>query len=140
MGIVIRNCSSAVMASCSIQLEACYDPILAEMMAIYKGLIFSRECGLHPCVIESDVAVVVKWVNDHSHSDSVGGNILGEISSLIINLQILVVSHIPRLANFVAHGLARYALTVDEDRYWMGDFPPCVRRSVQLDCPIVRST
>ena len=128
------------MASSSIPLAACYDPILAEIMAIYRGLIFSRDCSLQLCVLESDAAVVVKWINENTHWDSVGGNILGEISSLIINLQILEVNHVPRLANFVAHGLARYALTIDDHRYWMEDFPPCVRRVVQLDSPIVRCT
>ena len=140
MGIVIRNYSWSVMVSSSILLAACYDPKLAEMMAIYRGLIFSRDCSLHPCVLESDAAVVVKWINENSHRDSVGGNILVEISSLIISLQVLSVNHIPRLANNVAHGQAKYALTIDEDRYWMEDFPSCVRRAVQLDCPIVRST
>ncbi|KAK3211757.1 hypothetical protein Dsin_016463 [Dipteronia sinensis] len=135
LGIVIRDHSGAVMASCSLTLAAFFDANTAETMAIYRGLIFSRDCGLFPCVIESDAAAVVKWINENSHRDSISGNILAEISALVSSLHVISVSHIPRLANNVAHGLAKSALMVVEDRFWMEEFPPCVRRAVQLDMP-----
>ncbi|KAK3206766.1 hypothetical protein Dsin_020812 [Dipteronia sinensis] len=135
LGIVIRDHSGAVMASCFLTLAAFFDANTAETMAIYKGLIFSRDCGIFPCVIESDAAVVVKWINEDSHWDSISGNILVEISALVSGLHVISVSHIPRLANNVAHGLAKSALMVVEDRFWMEEFPPCGRRAVQLDMP-----
>ncbi|KAK3189610.1 hypothetical protein Dsin_029171 [Dipteronia sinensis] len=135
LSIVIRDHSGAVMAFYSLTLAAFFDANTAETMAIYRGFIFSRDCGLFPCVIESDAAIVVKWINKDGHRDSISGNILAEISALVSGLHVNPVSHIPRLANNVTHGLAKFALMVVEDRFWMEEFPPCVRRAVQLDMP-----
>ncbi|TXG66806.1 hypothetical protein EZV62_008081 [Acer yangbiense] len=99
LGVVIRDCSGFVLASCSLNMSAGFDATLAETMAIFRGLIFIRDRGLAPCCLESDVAVVS-------------------------------VSHVPRLANNVAHGLAKYALKVVDDLFWIEDYPPCVRKVV----------
>ena len=40
------------------------------------------------------------------------------------------------MANSVAHGLAKDALMAVEDLYWLEEYPPCVRRAVQLDWPV----
>ncbi|TXG63243.1 hypothetical protein EZV62_010237 [Acer yangbiense] len=117
LGIVIRDNGGFVLASCSLMLTAGFDATLAETMAIYRGLIFSRDCGLALCCLESDAAVVVKRISEGSHLDSVSGLILAEISTLITNLNVISVSHVPRLANNVAHGLAKFALKVDEDLF-----------------------
>ncbi|KAK0582237.1 hypothetical protein LWI29_023240 [Acer saccharum] len=69
-----RN-SGFVLASCSLSMAGCFDANLAEIMAIYRGLVFSSECGLKPCVLESDAAVAVNWINEGSHRDSANGNI-----------------------------------------------------------------
>ena len=58
------------------------------------------------------------------------------IFHLVSGLQIISVRYIPRLANIVTHSLTKFAFKVDEDRYWMEDFPPYVRRAVQLDIPL----
>ena len=87
-------------------------------------------------MLESDAAIVVKWINDGSHLDSSYGNILVEISKLITSLNIVSVAHVPRVANTVAHGLAKNALKVADDLFWMEDFPSCVRSAIRLDSPV----
>ncbi|KAK3218493.1 hypothetical protein Dsin_012463 [Dipteronia sinensis] len=56
IGVVIRDFGS-VMASCCQVIGVRYDAKAAEMVAIYRGLQFSIDCGLAPCVIESVAAV-----------------------------------------------------------------------------------
>ncbi|KAK3211194.1 hypothetical protein Dsin_015900 [Dipteronia sinensis] len=54
IGIVIRDDSGFVMASCSQRVVATFDAQVAETLAIYRGIIFGKDCCLAPCVIESD--------------------------------------------------------------------------------------
>ncbi|KAK3195180.1 hypothetical protein Dsin_026490 [Dipteronia sinensis] len=67
IGSVIRDSTGFVMASCSQEICAGFSARVAEAMVIQ----FAKDCGLLPCVLESDVAVVVKWVNEGNHLDSV---------------------------------------------------------------------
>jgi ribonuclease HI len=136
IGVAIRDSSGFVLASCSVRVSGFFDANMAEILAIRRGLVFSRECGLAPCVLESDAAVAVRWVTEGSHLESANGLILSEIASLVSSLSVISVSHVPRVANTVAYGLAKFALTNDDDLFWMEDFPPCVRREVQLDRPV----
>ncbi|KAI9200372.1 hypothetical protein LWI28_006673 [Acer negundo] len=98
-------------------MEACFDAKMEEIMAIYRGLVFSRDCGLAPCRLELDVSIVVKWINVGNHLDSLSGNVLAEISTLISSLNVIYVSHVPRLTNNVTHGLAKNALKVVDDLF-----------------------
>ncbi|KAK2645056.1 hypothetical protein Ddye_020251 [Dipteronia dyeriana] len=59
ISILIRNSKGAVMASCEQPMDANFDGPGADIMAVYKGVLFSLDCGLNPCVFESDMAVVV---------------------------------------------------------------------------------
>ncbi|KAK0602442.1 hypothetical protein LWI29_033421 [Acer saccharum] len=134
-GVVIRDHLGFVLASCSQVMAASFGAAMAETMAIYRGLLFSRDCGLGPCHLESDAVVIVKRINEGSHLDSESEGILAEISSRLSNLKVRSVNHVPRLANCVAHGLAKFALKVVDDLFWMEDYPPCVRKAVLLDMP-----
>ena len=117
-------------------MVAGFDAKMTKIMAILKGLIFSRDCGLAPCMLESDASVVVKWISEGSHLDSPSVNLLAEVSSLISSLNVIYVNHVPRVANSVAHDLAKNALKVVEDLFWIEEVPSCVRRADWLDWPV----
>ncbi|KAK3222940.1 hypothetical protein Dsin_009965 [Dipteronia sinensis] len=44
---------------------------VAEVIAILRGIQFSKDCGFSPCMFESDAEVVIRWINDSSHLESV---------------------------------------------------------------------
>ncbi|KAK3204765.1 hypothetical protein Dsin_018811 [Dipteronia sinensis] len=77
--IVIRDVTSCVMASSSQSVAATYSPMVVEVEAILHGLQFARDTSLLSVIIESDAAVVVKWINEESHCDSDVGLVLEEI-------------------------------------------------------------
>ncbi|KAK0574771.1 hypothetical protein LWI29_028797 [Acer saccharum] len=56
IGVIMCNDSAFVMASCCQFLVANFDSIVVEMVAISKGISFSKDCGLSPCVLESNKA------------------------------------------------------------------------------------
>ncbi|KAK0584155.1 hypothetical protein LWI29_008466 [Acer saccharum] len=80
--LTIRDGSRSVMACCSQVLTASFSAQVVETMAIGRAIIFSRDYGLFPCILESDAAVVVKWIMEGSHLNSVVGPILEDIAVL----------------------------------------------------------
>ncbi|KAK3194956.1 hypothetical protein Dsin_026266 [Dipteronia sinensis] len=63
-----------------------------------------------------------------------------EIDNLLHRQRILAMIHcaavafVPGSANQVAHGLAKYALSCNEDRYWLEEVPICVSKLVLAEC------
>ena len=104
-------------------------------MAIQNCIRFGIECGLFPSVIESDEAIVVKWLNDDDRRNSECGIILEDITNTISNLNGVTISHVQKRFNKVAHALAKNALGISEDAYWMEDYPGCISRMVEADKP-----
>ncbi|KAK3222258.1 hypothetical protein Dsin_009283 [Dipteronia sinensis] len=82
LGIVIREVSGMVMASCSLQIAAGVDFWAANALAILKSSQFGKDCGLAPFTIESDSKRVVNWIKTASHLNSKYGAILGEIDKV----------------------------------------------------------
>ena len=77
---MIRDYTGFVLVSSSQVIKAALSPQVAETVAIYRGIIFSRDCGLLPSVLESDAAIVVKWINEGSHLESPNGVNLSNIT------------------------------------------------------------
>ncbi|KAK3228810.1 hypothetical protein Dsin_000691 [Dipteronia sinensis] len=130
LGIVIRNASGPVMASCSLRLAAGVDIWAANSLAVLKSFQFGNDCVLIPFVIESDAKRVVDWINNSSHLNSIYGTILGEIASFSSLRGGSSIAWVPAMGNKVALGLAKEALRLDEDQFWMEDFPLSVRGAV----------
>ncbi|KAK3228673.1 hypothetical protein Dsin_000554 [Dipteronia sinensis] len=132
-GIIIRNCKGEVMASCAQTVKANLGLKSAKLTAMLKSILFSRDCGLAPCLFEMDEANVVKWILDGDYRDSEYGLILDDIESLISNFTRGNFTHTGKHTNRVAHGLATFALQSSEDTYWIDEFPSCVRKDVEGD-------
>ncbi|KAK3211471.1 hypothetical protein Dsin_016177 [Dipteronia sinensis] len=58
------------MAASTQRMVANYSPQVAEAVAIYRGLRLAVESELGPIVVESDAALVVKWLNEGSFLES----------------------------------------------------------------------
>ena len=66
------------------------------------------------------------WINGEIDLCSEVGIIISDIKNMLLQIQCVAVSFVPRLANKVAHCLAKYALSCSEDRFWLEEYPPCV--------------
>ncbi|KAK3195671.1 hypothetical protein Dsin_026981 [Dipteronia sinensis] len=109
---------------------------LAEVVAILRGLSFALEVGLFPCSIEYDVLVVIKVLQSDSDPFSEVGLVLHDIRLLLPRDSSSLVSFVLRNANMAAHGLAKFALSIDIDRIWLEDCPPVVAPIFLGDCPL----
>ncbi|KAK3198024.1 hypothetical protein Dsin_021439 [Dipteronia sinensis] len=68
IGVVIREHTGFVMASCAQKIDVGYSPVLVEAEAILRGLQFTKDSGLCHVVVESDAAIVVAYINDPNRS------------------------------------------------------------------------
>ncbi|KAK3189020.1 hypothetical protein Dsin_028581 [Dipteronia sinensis] len=132
---VIRDYNGDVFASCSQKIEANLNSKAAKLVAVSKCIQFVLDSGLEPCCIEVDDATIVKWITDGNHCSSVNGVLLDDICTSGLNLRILKIDHISKRANKVAQGLASYATRINEDSFWMEDFPGCVKHLIEVDRP-----
>ncbi|KAK0601310.1 hypothetical protein LWI29_023054 [Acer saccharum] len=85
-------------------------PQVAEAVAVLRGLRLALESGLYPALLESDALSVVKMINERVIPCADIGIVLHDILVELGNPCFISVSFVPRLANCVAHNLAKLAL------------------------------
>ncbi|KAK3199210.1 hypothetical protein Dsin_022625 [Dipteronia sinensis] len=81
IGIIIRNGVGDVMASCVQAIDEIFNGKVARIMAVYKGILFSLDCGLRPCIFESDCLSVVDCILSGT-TRQILGHLLDTISDL----------------------------------------------------------
>ncbi|KAK0588980.1 hypothetical protein LWI29_008053 [Acer saccharum] len=133
IGIVIRNYEGVVMASCAQAIDGNFDGQIVGILALYKGILFNLDCGLKPCVFESDRCVTVEHILSGKFLGANYGNILDDIATLKKHNYGMDFLTITSAANRVAQRLARMGLDCVEDNFWMENFPASVRNLVEAD-------
>ncbi|KAK3199632.1 hypothetical protein Dsin_023047 [Dipteronia sinensis] len=133
-GTVIRNDEGLVMVASSQRMMATFPSHIAEATAILCGIQLAIDSGLNPVTVESDVAVVLDWINGGDAFYSETGVIISDIKNLLQQTNCVAVAFVPRSANQVAHCLAKYALSCSEDRFSLEEVPNCVSKLVLAEC------
>ncbi|KAK3198140.1 hypothetical protein Dsin_021555 [Dipteronia sinensis] len=126
VGIVIRNHCGLIMGSSAQRIEANFSSQIAEAVAILRGIVFAKDMGLLPAVVESDALGVVNLINTGSSISADVGVVLSDILNIISTGGIELVQYVPRMANMVAHSIARMALSISQDCFWVEECPPSV--------------
>ncbi|KAK1586288.1 hypothetical protein Q3G72_000856 [Acer saccharum] len=119
IGIVIWDSKGEVFASCVQTLEAKLSIKASKIIVIVRSIQFALDCGMEPCVFETDEATIVKWIKEGSHRSSDYGVLLEDISSLRRMLKMVNFSHTRGSDNVVARGSAKHALDITLDTFWM---------------------
>ncbi|KAK3195373.1 hypothetical protein Dsin_026683 [Dipteronia sinensis] len=135
VGTIIRDSTGAVFASCSQILKANFSITVAKLVAVQKCLHFGMDCGLIPCMIESDEASVAKWINDGDNGNYECDTLISDISSTSSNLNGVTFGHIHKRFNKVAQTLAKNALGISEDAYWKEDYPGSISKKIEANMP-----
>ncbi|KAK1574906.1 hypothetical protein Q3G72_000924 [Acer saccharum] len=115
-------------------VEACCHPQIAEALAIRRGLHFALEAGLVPAMLESDALSVVKMIGSNSVPNADIGVIIHDVFEFLGILCFESINFVPRLANKVAHSLAKLALSHRGEFVWLKDCPLSVEGLVRVDC------
>ncbi|KAK3227490.1 hypothetical protein Dsin_007352 [Dipteronia sinensis] len=134
IGVVIRDSHGHVRASLCQNLNANFQPQVAEALAILKGIDLAFENGFLPAVLESDALTVVNAI---SLKALLSRTFL--LLSMLTSVDVFSVSFVPRLANKVAHCLAKLALDYTGEFVLLDDCPLSVESLVLGDYPMICS-
>ncbi|KAL5820906.1 hypothetical protein ACOSQ3_022788 [Xanthoceras sorbifolium] len=85
--------------------------------------------------MESDCLQLVNAINSSSVQLSDLGIVLHDIWNLLASSPGHCVQFVPRQANSVTHGLAKFACSLSSNMFWIDDFSPCVESCVLADKP-----
>ncbi|XP_062100654.1 uncharacterized protein LOC133806581 [Humulus lupulus] len=132
-GAVFRDFHGMVLASSTWSWDHLLDPTIAEALAVYHSILLCSRLGYHMVVIESDCAIVVRAINSHKIEHSYLGYIIRDILSYCNSFHSISFNFCPRMANGVAHSLAKFALSLSNDFIWWPGYPECINVVIQDD-------
>ncbi|KAL5758057.1 hypothetical protein ACOSP7_020668 [Xanthoceras sorbifolium] len=133
LGIILRDHSGSVLVASAQKFATGFLVSIAEAVAVLKGLQLALELDLLPVIVETDFLDVVTTINNPSVYFSEVGLVISDIVDLLGRCPRSKVLYVPRLANIVAHTLARFALEIDSDRFWQNCYPNCISEALEFD-------
>uniref|UniRef100_A0A803QMZ3 Reverse transcriptase domain-containing protein n=1 Tax=Cannabis sativa TaxID=3483 RepID=A0A803QMZ3_CANSA len=123
VGAIIRNENGNVIAALSKPVQGCFRSDELEAKALFHSLNWARQLQLRITHVETDALRVSSAINSPFKNLSSFDDLIMDVCYLLFFFSGVTVSHVKRNANQAAHGLARYALELDEDVCWMGEIP-----------------
>ncbi|KAM6601123.1 hypothetical protein CsatA_020732 [Cannabis sativa] len=134
IGAVIRDHCGNVVAALSKPVQGCFRSDEMEAKALFHSLNWVMQMPLSLSHIETDALRVSSALNSSSRNLSSFNDLIIDISCLLSFFSGVTISHVKRNANQAAHGLAKYALELDEDVCWMGEIPNPIFSVIVNDC------
>ena len=132
-GVVIRNEKGEVMASLAAKGGVVMDSEKVEVMACRKALEFVIDTGFMEIILEGDGALVMQMVSQVQPNLSQLGLIYENIWCLVAGFRSILTNFVRCTTNSVAHALARYARSIDNDIVWLEKDPPPMVDALYLD-------
>ena len=135
-GADIRNESGEVMASISTKGLVVFGSEEAEVLACRKAVEFAVDLGFYIVIIEGDNCFVMNAIISSSRmctNLSRLGHLYEDIGCIISGLQDVSFSCVSHSANVVAHSLARFTRSVEDEVLWLEDIPPPVLQALYED-------
>uniref|UniRef100_A0A803Q8E0 Reverse transcriptase domain-containing protein n=1 Tax=Cannabis sativa TaxID=3483 RepID=A0A803Q8E0_CANSA len=123
VGAIIRGHHGSVVAALSKPVQGCFRSDEMEAKALFHCLNWAMQLQLHITNVETDALRVSSALNSPSPNLSSFNDLIMDVSCLLSFFSGVTISHVKRNANQAAHGLAKYALELDEDVCWMGEIP-----------------
>uniref|UniRef100_A0A803PDD5 RNase H type-1 domain-containing protein n=1 Tax=Cannabis sativa TaxID=3483 RepID=A0A803PDD5_CANSA len=114
-GALVRDCCGNVIAAISKSVEGCFRSDEMEAKSLFHSLNWALQLQLPITHIETDALRVSTALNSASTNLSSFNDLISDIRYLLSFFSGVTISHVRRDANHAAHGLAKYALEVDED-------------------------
>lgn len=123
VGVIVLDWHGHFVAAMCKKLQAPLGPLEAESKAVEIGMQFAKQLGLSDIIMEGDLLLVSRALNQSSSPpDSIDAVIMG-ISLASLEFQTVYFSHVKRNANSPAHLLAKYAKGIVNQCMWMKNCP-----------------
>ncbi|KAL5810826.1 hypothetical protein ACOSQ3_027565 [Xanthoceras sorbifolium] len=122
IGVVIHNHFGQVLGSSWQPFFASFSPAVAATVAVHRGLIFP-----------TDASFVVGLIVGGDPSFSYIGLLIQDILFCLKGFPNCKVSHVSRIANSVAHRLAKLALLSNDNGFLVDNFPTYMESLILAD-------
>lgn len=122
IGVVIKDCSGSVLASCSKKIPHALTGSEAEALAAVTALSFATELGVNKAVLEGGSMEVILALTQTESTVSSIGPWIDDSKVLATDFVQLQYSHVRRECNRVAQ--ARYAIDISDFFMQMEDILP----------------
>jgi len=131
--VVIRDGNGLVVAARTKVIPYIIDLAAAEAIAAGEAVVLAQDVGGSRILLEGDSLVIVLALGARDSSFRVYGQVLDDIKSLFSYFSLVEVQHIRRNANWVAHVLAKYALSQLLNNTWIAECPSFIQLLVAAD-------
>ncbi|XP_031127667.1 uncharacterized protein LOC116029767 [Ipomoea triloba] len=125
-GAVVRDSNGKFVAACGGSLLCVSDPFVAEAMAIKEALTWIKDRGMTHVILETDCLNFCNSFNSILLDLSYVGLIIKQCKLIARDIGDIVVHHVRRSANQVAHVLARAAGSFPVLSVWDSYPPDCI--------------
>ncbi|KAK9290621.1 hypothetical protein L1049_008793 [Liquidambar formosana] len=133
-GAVVRNHDGQVMAVASKRKTGLFEPSQVEAMAFRFAVEFANDLGLRDVDFEGDNVEVMGALDSRVVPQTAMGLIIEDaLVTAASSFMSLKFKHVGRKGNEVAHGLAKFAIFVEDVLVWMEETPSCIRNQVAFD-------
>uniref|UniRef100_A0A803PLQ2 RNase H type-1 domain-containing protein n=1 Tax=Cannabis sativa TaxID=3483 RepID=A0A803PLQ2_CANSA len=123
IGALIRDHNGTVIAAFSKVVQGNFRSDEMEAKALFHALNWALQNQLAITHIETDALRVSSAINHASTNLSCFSDLITDVCYLLSFFPQVLITHVKRSANEAAHGLAKFALGLDDDISWIGEIP-----------------
>jgi ribonuclease HI len=136
IGVVVRDHQGTFVASCGEHRDEVTNAELAEALALRRVVAFACDEGYSRVIFASDCQSVINRVNAGMMDRSCYGPVIEDVKRLARSFVSCSFKHVYRVANVVAHVLARRC-EFSVDAVWRVSPPECIREDICNDIMII---
>ena len=129
----VARSSTALIASWCKPHVGVTDPLIAEALSLWEGVLFARLRGFLHVIMETDCLEIVNLRNTRHNSRSVVVHLLVEIGDHALSFDFFVIQHVNMSANILVHLCAKRASSLMVTESWHNSKPSFLISSLMAD-------
>ena len=132
--IIVKNNKGEIVGAVHAFIEGTTNPMAIEANVAFRALLFGKDMRFTRIILEGDALSVITKMMQTEPSLSDVGNLGKVVKDLMKSFSWSKIQYVRRETNEVAHCLAKNALSLKNDVYWVDDCPEFLFLVLAKDC------
>jgi hypothetical protein len=133
IGVVARDSLGRVVAAKAKVFPYIADPATGEALGARLAVSLGCELGFTDVILEGDSLVVIGALKKHDVCLSSYGHLIDDAKQGLLRMQPFLINHVRREANWVAHCLAKLAISQLLDAMWVAECPSIIHHVISAE-------